>query len=525
MPNIASCQRKRPLFHIVAHNANPERVSAAADMLPLLQNHRVRRISSILTKRRRRNAVSTTEKLTTGEVNGMSVRKTIAINVCKAAYRGMRLMGRTARALPGKLAFTIDPQIIRELSEGHRTIVITGTNGKTTTTHMIQQAIINAYGSAAYDPSSTNLEQGIATTLCLDTTLGGARRSDWAVIESDEGATKILLPATRPQVLVVTNLYRDQVDRYPTWTTARDYIIEAIRNAPDTVLVLNADCQVTASIADAVPNKVVWFGLECAPYDEGVADHDDEVECVECGAPLQFAHRTFAHLGDFSCPSCGRAHRKADVAVTSIGEQQEKSCTISVRVHDVEFELPVNVRAGYDIYNAAAALAGLLAAGVPATDIAEALAHFTHAAHRFEIFDVEGTQTRLLLMKNTAGCNQLINMLVSEEEPPRNLVCMLGNEIMDGISTEWIQDVRWEKLVVPETRAIVGGPRFEDMRARLLAAGMDPQRLRVQPDYPALVRDIAAMDEPVTVIANCSTIEALRLELVKNYQPLDYWSE
>jgi UDP-N-acetylmuramyl tripeptide synthase len=455
----------------------------------------------------------------------MSVKASLAIGVCKATYTIMRALGRTARALPGMLALKVDGDIIRELSSGHKTIVITGTNGKTTTTHMVQQAIINAFGGAAYDPSSTNLAQGIATTLCLDSTIAGKRKSDWAVIESDEGASKILLPATLPQVLVVTNVYRDQVDRYPTWTTARDYIIEAIQSSPDTVLVLDADCQVTASIADAVSNKVVWFGMECDPYDEGVADFDETVECVKCGHELLFSHRTFAHLGDFSCPQCGYAHHAANIAVTGIHDKQEKSCVLSVRVGERALELPVNIRAGYDVYNAAAAFAGLVTLGVPEAQAAEALAHFAHAAHRFEIFDVEGTQTRLLLMKNTAGCNQLINMLVSEDNPPRNLVCMLGNEIMDGISTDWIQDVRWEKLVDAQTKAIVGGPCHEDMRARLERAGIPAERLRVQEDYAALVRDIAAMDEPVTVIANCSTIEALRLELVKNYKPIDYWAE
>lgn len=455
----------------------------------------------------------------------MSLKTTAAIALCQATYGVMRALGRTARALPGKLALKVDPDLIRNLSQGHKTIVITGTNGKTTTTHMVQQAIINAYGSAAYDPSSTNLAQGIATTLCLDSTLTGQRKSNWAVIESDEGATKRLLPATLPQVLVVTNLYRDQVDRYPTWTTARDYIIQAIKSSPDTTLVLDADCQVTASIARAVPNKVVWFGMECAPYEDGVADFDERVDCVECGASLDFCRRSFAHLGEFSCPTCGYSHRRADVAVVGVSDKQEKSCTLTLRVHEREVQLPVNVRAGYDIYNAVAAFAGLVTLGVPQEQVVEALGHFTHAAHRFEIFDVEGTQTRLLLMKNTAGCNQLINMLVSEEELPRNLVCLLGKEIMDGLSTEWIQDVRWEKLITPQTRVIVGGPCHQDMADRLQRAGVDPARMSVQTDYAALVAQIAALGEPVTVIANCSTIEALRLELVKKYQPTDYWAE
>ena len=455
----------------------------------------------------------------------MSARASLAIGVCKATYRAMRLLGRTARSLPGKIALGVDPHIIEKLSAGHKTIVISGTNGKTTTTHIVQQAVINTYGTAAYDPSSTNMAQGIATTLCLDSDLKGRRKSDWAVIESDEGATKILLPATQPQVLVVTNLYRDQVDRYSSWTTARDYIITAARECPDTVLVLDADCQVTASIAGAVSNRVVWFGVECPVYEDGIGDFDESVECVECGHELTFTHRTFAHLGDYQCPGCGRLHHTPDIACTAISNRGEKSCTLTLRINGQEHVVDANVRAGYDVYNAVAAVAGLLATGMSQEDVFKALAHFTHAAHRFEIFDIDGTPTRLLLMKNTAGCNQLINMLCSEGEKPKHLVCLLGAEIMDGLSTEWIQDVKWEQIVGPGTRVMVGGPKRDDMRNRLLRAGVNELNLTMYKDYATLVRDIAAVGEPVTVIANCSPIEALRLELVKNYEPIDYWSE
>lgn len=456
----------------------------------------------------------------------MSIRTGAAIAACKVTHKAMRLMGRTARALPGMIALGIDGRLIQKLSRGYNTIVTTGTNGKTTTTHIVQQAIINAYGSAAYDPSSTNLEQGIATTLCLDSTVRGAHASDWAVIECDEGASKTILPAMRPQVMIVTNLYRDQVDRYDTWTTARDYIVEAAKSSPNTVLVLDADCQVTASIADAVKNKVVWFGVECPVYDEGVADYDDEVQCVACGASLEFERRSFAHLGDYRCPQCGRAHHAPNISCTRIEDRREKSCTLVLSINGEERVVEANVRAGYDVYNAVAAVAGLLTAGMSERDVFQALAHFTHAAHRFELFDIDGTRTRLLLMKNTAGCNQLINMIVSEGEPPQRLVCLLGAEIMDGLSTDWIQDVRWEKICGPTTQVVVGGPKHEDMRGRLLRAGVAEENLRVQTDYAKLVREIASMGEEVTVIANCSTIEALRVQLVKEgLEPLDYWNE
>jgi hypothetical protein len=96
---------------------------------------------------------------------------------------------------------------------------------------------------------------------------------------------------------------------------------------------------------------------------------------------------------------------------------------------------------------------------------------------------------------------------------------------MDGLSTAWIQDVRWEKICGADTHVIVGGPKYEDMRERLLAAGVPAENMTVQTDYAALVRDMVALGRPLTVIANCSTIEALRLELVKKYQPMDWWGE
>ena len=455
----------------------------------------------------------------------MSLKTGLAIVACKAVHHGMRLLGRTARALPGKIALSIDSDLIANLAQGYTSIVITGTNGKTTTTHIVQQAVINTYGSAAYDPTSTNLSQGIATTLCLDSTPSGKHTSSWAVIESDEGATKRILPAMEPKVMVVTNLYRDQVDRYTTWTTARDYIIEAAKASPHTVLVLDADCQVTASIADAVNNKVIWFGVECPVYEDGIGDFDAHVECVNCKTDLVFDHRTFAHLGSYLCPTCGRSHHTPNIACTAIQNRQEKSCTLTLRIEDRTYTVDANIRAGYDVYNAVAAVAGLFCAGMPLDDIFKALAHFTHAAHRFEIFDIDGTKTRLLLMKNTAGANQLINMLVSEGNLPKHLVCLLGAEIMDGLTTDWIQDVRWEQLCGDTTQVIVGGPKYEDMKNRLLRAGVPQNNIQVETDYATLVKTMGSLGDEVTVIANCSTIEALRLELVKKYKPLDYWAQ
>ena len=456
----------------------------------------------------------------------MGFRTIAAVWVCKATYHLMQLAGRNGRALPGKIALKIQPDLMAQLARGRDSIVITGTNGKTTTTHIIQQCIINEFGGCAYDPTSTNLSQGVATTLSLDSTLTGKPRHRWAVIESDEGATKRILPALEPKVLVVTNLYRDQVDRYATQTTARDYIVDALRLVPDTVAVLDADCQVVSSLADLTDNPVVWYGVETQVYEEGIADQDSHVRCVFCGGEMEFGQRTFAHLGEFSCPECGYRHSDASIATTAVGERREKDCQLTMRVDGQEHQVDANVRAGYDIYNVTAAVAGLVSAGIPVESAFAACEHFQHAMHRFEIFDIQGTPVRLLLVKNTAGCNQIINMLLGEDHLPKHLVCLLGNEIMDGFSTDWIQEVCWEKLVNRETEAMVGGPCLEDMLDRLVRAGVPAENIRIQADYPALIQEMGKVGEQVTVIANCSTIENLRVELTKEgYKPLDYWDD
>ena len=431
--------------------------------------------------------------------------------------------------MPGKVALRIDPDIIRHLSsgQGKSSIVITGTNGKTTTTHIVQQGVLNRDGTAAYDPSSTNMAQGVATTLCLDSAPGGTRCSEWAVIESDEGASKSMLPQLRPSVMVVTNLYRDQVDRYSSWTVARDYIVEAAKGSPDTVLVLDADCRVTASIADLVDNPVRWFGVDCDVYADGIADYDADVPCPRCGHSLSFSHRTFAHLGTWECPSCGTRRPDPDVACVGLRALDKTSCAMTLRIDGEESVAKANVRAGYDAYNALAAVTGMLAMGMSKDEAFGALASFRHAAHRFEIFDVDGTPVRLLLMKNTAGCNQLVNMLASEDDGIDELVCLLGAEIMDGSSTAWIRDVRWEMICTPGCHVVVGGPKWQDMRERILETGVTESDVDVETDYGKLVDRLSEMgDTPVTVIANCSTIEALRLVLVRRgYRPVEFWGD
>ena len=193
----------------------------------------------------------------------MGFRTVCASIVCKSTYRLLRLMKRGGTSLPGKLALKVDPNYLNTLAEGVRTLVLTGTNGKTTSTHIVAQALENMGEQAFYNRSGANLIQGITTEFAIRSSIGGKPRYKLAVIECDEGALRRVCAAVDPEVLVVTNVFRDQLDRYGEVTHTLENIMAGVKNSPHATLCLNADDSMVASIADRVDNDVVFYGVDC----------------------------------------------------------------------------------------------------------------------------------------------------------------------------------------------------------------------------------------------------------------------
>ncbi|MGI6032599.1 MAG: MurT ligase domain-containing protein [Coriobacteriales bacterium] len=453
----------------------------------------------------------------------MGFRTVAASLVCKATYHLLRLMGRGGTSLPGKLALKIDPNFLSTLGRGVRTIVITGTNGKTTSTHIVAQALANEGIEAFYNRSGANLIQGITTEFAIRSSVTGKPHYQVAAIESDEGALRRVCKALDPEVLVVTNVFRDQLDRYGEVMHTLDNIRAGVVNSPHATLVLNADDSMVASLADEVENEVRFFGVSTEIYPRRVPDLSDATHCIKCGAPYEYDYVTYAHLGGFVCPSCGYRRPEPSVAVTRILERRTDSCTLEFSVDGAMRTADVDVPAGYDIYNCTCVVAGLTAFGLDEDSAFRALAHFKHGFGRGERFDINGTEVRLMLMKNPAGCNQIINLLLNEPDQSMGIACILNDQECDGTDVSWIYDAAWESICELKHEALCSGERAEDMALRLKYAGMPAKGIRIIKDYDELIRALGELDHPVTVVANYSAMLAFRGKVAAALGLAGFW--
>lgn len=210
----------------------------------------------------------------------MKLQTRLAVLVCKASGAVLRKLGRGGTNLPGKLALKIDKNILGELSRGVKVTVVTGTNGKTTTSRMIEQAFADAGLKYFSNKSGANLLTGIIAVFAQHSTLSGKCPYTHALIECDEAAFRKTSEYLPVECLVVNNIFRDQLDRYGEITHTLNAIREGITHVPNATLCLNADCSLTASLADSVPNKIVWFGVNVPIYKETAHELSDAPYCI-----------------------------------------------------------------------------------------------------------------------------------------------------------------------------------------------------------------------------------------------------
>ena len=429
----------------------------------------------------------------------MKIRAFFAILLCKLLRFASRVLHRGGTAMPGRAALKLCPGLLGMLARQVKTVAITGTNGKTTSARMIEEAFAGQGLAYLTNRSGANMIDGITTEFVMNSTLFGRVRKEYAVIECDEAAAVTVFPQLRPRVVVVTNLFRDQLDRYGEVTHTLENIREALRSVPEATLCLNADCSLTASLAGDLPNEVRWFGIEAgAAPSRPKPELSDATHCIRCKTEYEYDYVSYGHLGGFRCPKCGYRRHRADYAVIDVVEQRPDGSELLMDVRGEQMLVSVNLPAMYNVYNAAGALAAAAEMGVNARAAADALARFRCGFGRMERFDLAGG-TRMMLVKNPAGCNQVIEYLQTMKEKFVLVIC-LNDRAADGRDISWIWDADFEGLNALAGRldeVIISGDRAEDMRVRIKYAGVDDAFIRVERDYETLVRSLEKETRPV----------------------------
>lgn len=449
-----------------------------------------------------------------------------SVAACKLTRAVLRRTGRGGTAIPGIVGLKVSKNILAAVSQGMKIVVVTGTNGKTTTCNMIEHALTSAGHDCLLNKSGANLLHGIASDLICSADWKGKARHEYAVLECDEAALKQVVPYIRPRAIVVTNLFSDQVDRYGGVQNTLKEIRTGVERSPKSVLVLNAEDPLSASLAIDVPNKVVWYGLDESVGTQGNVDLSDAGKCPRCGGDYSYDYNIYAHLGGFRCQKCGFSRQAPDVAVTSIKEKTSDGSVVHMRPgkkapeQDVRIALP----AVYNIYNAAASIAAIIALKLPAREAVDALSSARASFGRLETFDLQGNRLQMILVKNPAGCNQAFSYITGLGEDFSAVLC-LNNRTGDGHDISWIETTDYEKLVRdPHLKKLyAGGDCGKELLERLKKAGAADDILVPFSDYGALVEKLKEEQNPVFLLPNYTAMMELRDALSPETGARDFW--
>lgn len=455
----------------------------------------------------------------------MGIKAILAVLLCKALRLISRILHRGGTAMPGRYALKVCPDLLSRLARSVQSVAITGTNGKTTSARMVEQAMSDAGLDYFANRSGANLISGITTEFVMNCTITGRMKKKYAVIECDEAAARRVFGQLKPRVIVVTNLFRDQLDRYGEVTHTLENIREGIKGAPEALLCLNADCSLTASLAGDLPNRAVFFGInKGAALSREKPEISDATHCIRCKHEYEYDYISYGHLGGFRCPACGYARPHADYSVESIVEQRPGGSTVVMSIHGQARIVDINLPAMYNIYNAVGALAAALELGIDPDTAVRALGQFKCGFGRMEEFKLAGG-AKLMLVKNPAGCNQVIEFLENIKERFILIVC-LNDRGADGTDISWIWDADFEKLSALSAKiaqVIVSGDRAQDMRLRIKYAGIPDERISVERSYEALIKSLEGQDKPVFIMPTYTAMLELREVLIKHCGGDEFW--
>lgn len=353
---------------------------------------------------------------------------------------------------PGHIALNINKNFISEVfaTTNTKIVLVTGTNGKTTTVKMIETILKQNGKSVFTNTSGANLLNGAASAIVINSSLFGKLDYDFAIFEIDENNLSLFVSILEPSYIIALNLFRDQLDRYGEIDTIAKKWKDSYNLLNHSELILNADDPLVSYLGHDFKGKVHYFGLNSKQDSKTQHEHaSDSVLCPRCGTKLTFEAFYFSHLGRWKCPHCNLKRPKPEM--------------------DTLLHYPIpGTYAKYD-----ALAAGLFSKliGINAENTQRALAHFKPAFGRQEEIKYKGRYVKLLLSKNPTSFNESLRTIA--EQKPKNLLIALNDRVPDGRDVSWIWDIDFENLITDKINLIISGDRAYELALRLKYAGIE----------------------------------------------------
>jgi lipid II isoglutaminyl synthase (glutamine-hydrolysing) len=432
--------------------------------------------------------------------------------------------------LPGRLLLRLAPDAISRLGSELRdgSVIVSATNGKTTTAAMLAAALRAAGRVPVHNRAGSNMTWGVATALL-------EQRGEEGLFEVDEAWLPRITSELEPRLIVLGNLFRDQLDRYGELEHLADEWARVVAGrAGRTGFALNADDPLIADLGrdtDLTRRPgVTYFGIDDPSQALPELQHAfDAKHCRRCGAPYRYERSFVGHLGHYSCPNCGADRPAPDVAATRIELEGMRGSRVAVRVPEGEVELRLPLPGLYNVYNALAALTAALRLGVSPQQAAGALGEMEAVFGRVETIEVDRTRVSILLIKNPAGANEVLRTLLLEaggdDADDLHVWIALNDRIADGRDVSWVWDADFELLAGHVRSVVCAGTRAAEMAVRLKYAGLPPEAIEVEEAIDrSLDRAVAEADGRLFALPTYTALLELRTLLSKRGLAKRYWA-
>lgn len=436
------------------------------------------------------------------------VRFYIAIICARLVYLAIKLLNRSSgTSFVGMLTLKICPDFLKYCRAyiSSSAVTVTGTNGKTTTAGLLSHILETDNNSVVHNAKGANMLTGVANVFALS--LSPFRRFNYAVIESDEAYLAKLYDYFSADFLIVTNLFRDQLDRYGELSTTASFIQNAIDKTKGLLLLLNADDPLVTNFGK--DKEALYYGFEevefCSDIHSTDSNAPTEVFNCVCGNPLTYNKRFFAQQGHYSCDFCGYCRPEPDYKGAVKIYSDYSDITVTDKLEGKSYTFRVNLVGLYNAYNALAAISYSLLIGIKCEVIQEALLSYKSVFGRAEKRIINGHEALIQLIKNPTGASEVLKTV----DLSSNIVIAINDNYADGRDISWLWDSDFEQLKNAKKMVITSGIRAKDMAVRLKYAGLPQDKIIVKEDIKSaieLASESENKDERLTILPSYTAL-------------------
>lgn len=434
------------------------------------------------------------------------VRFYTALVLARLTYLAIKLLHRSSgTSFVGMMTLKVCPDFLAHCRKyiKNNAITISGTNGKTTTSGLVAHIFEENQNSIIHNVKGANMLTGIANVFALN--IKPFKRFDYAVIESDEAYLTKLYDYFKADYLLVTNLFRDQLDRYGELSTTASFIQNAIDKNKELKLILNADDPLVTNFGKG--KNAIYYGFEevefCSEIHNATSNAPTEVFNCICGKPLQYNKQFFAQEGHYYCAKCG--FKRPEPNYKGYIKIYSDYSELKIRHNDKDFEFKINLVGLYNAYNVLGAVACAMENGIDYQTIKKAVSTYKSIFGRAERRIINGHKTLIQLIKNPTGASEVLKTV----DLSSNIVIAINDNYADGRDISWLWDSDFEQLKNAQKLVITSGIRAKDMGTRLKYAGIPQEKIIVEEDIKSAIALAAKSDnieERITILPSYTAL-------------------